>query len=94
VLLVERRAYPYPVHFTIKTNKPGVKVSWQITGVRHDAWADAHRIPVEEEKPPQEQGRVLHPELFGASADLAIGARVPTDSAARSTQPSLAEAKR
>src|SRR5580700_1108453 len=31
--------------FIIKTSKPGVKVSWQVTGVRHDAWANAHRIP-------------------------------------------------
>jgi hypothetical protein len=26
-------------------------------------------IPVEEEKPPQEQGHYLHPELFGAPAE-------------------------
>jgi hypothetical protein len=51
--------------FTIKTDKPGVKVSWQVTGIRHDAYADAHRIQVEENKPPQEQGHYLHPELFG-----------------------------
>jgi hypothetical protein len=58
--------------FTIKTSKPGVKVSWQVTGIRHDAYADAHRIEVEVEKPPQEQGRYLHPELFGAPAEQAI----------------------
>ena len=60
--------------FTIKTSKPSVKVSWQVTGIRHDAYADAYRIPVEEEKPPQEQGHYLHPELFGASEHEAIGA--------------------
>lgn len=59
--------------FTIRTNRPGVKVSWQVTGIRHDAYADAHRIPVEEDKPAQEQGRYLHPELFGAAKELAIG---------------------
>jgi hypothetical protein len=63
--------------FTIRTDKPGVKVSWQVTGIRHDAYADAHRIQVEEEKAPQEQGRYLHPELFGASPDQAIGVRLP-----------------
>ena len=26
---------------TIKTNKHSVKVSWQVTGIRHDAYADA-----------------------------------------------------
>ena len=40
----------------IKDNKfiiagdPGMKVSWQVTGARKDAWADKHRIKVEEEK--------------------------------------------
>jgi IPT/TIG domain len=51
--------------FTVKTNKPGVEVSWQVTGVRQDAWANAHRIQVEVEKAPQDQGHYLHPELFG-----------------------------
>ena len=37
--------------FTIRTNRARVKVSWQITGVRHDAYANAHLIPVEEEAP-------------------------------------------
>jgi hypothetical protein len=50
-------------HFTIKTNKPSVKVSWQVTGIRHDAYADAHRVQVEEDKG-KERGTYLHPELF------------------------------
>ncbi len=70
--------------FTIKTNKPSVKVSWQVTGIRHDAYADAYRIPVEEEKPTQEQGHFLHPELFGASEQLAIGAGLHAPSTADS----------
>ena len=64
--------------FVIRTNKPGVEVSWQVTGIRHDAYANAYRIPVEQEKPPQEQGHYLHPELFGASERQAIGAAVST----------------
>jgi hypothetical protein len=60
--------------FTIKTDKPNVEVSWQVTGVRHDAWADAHRIPVEEMKEGKERGLYLHPELFGASAEKSVGA--------------------
>ena len=63
--------------FTIKTSKPGVKVSWQVTGIRHDAYAEAHRIQVEEEKPPQEQGHYLHPELFGAPPEQAVGYHAP-----------------
>jgi hypothetical protein len=49
--------------FVIRTNKPNVEVSWQVTGIRQDAYANAHRIPVEEDKPPQEQGHYLYPEF-------------------------------
>jgi hypothetical protein len=50
--------------FEVAGGKPGGKVSWQVTGIRQDAYANAHRIPVEEEKPPKEQGHYLYPELF------------------------------
>ena len=33
-----------------------VEVSWQVTGIRQDAYAEKHRIPVEEDKPADEQG--------------------------------------
>ena len=64
--------------FVIRTSKPNVEVSWQVTGIRQDAYAKAYRIPVEEDKPPQEQGHYLHPELFGAPAELAVGYNLPT----------------
>jgi trimeric autotransporter adhesin len=60
--------------FTIQTDKPNVKVSWQVTGVRHDAWANAHRIPVEQLKADGDRGLYLHPELFGAPRDKSIAA--------------------
>jgi hypothetical protein len=59
--------------FKIAGGKPGSKVSRQVAGIRHDAYADAHRIPTEVEKPPQDQGRYLHPELFGAGPEQAVG---------------------
>jgi len=59
--------------FRIAGGKPGGRVSWQVTGIRQDAYANAHRIPVEEDKPAQDQGHYLHPELFGAAPELAIG---------------------
>jgi hypothetical protein len=59
--------------FTIQTDKPNVEVSWQVTGVRQDAYAEAHRIPVEEEKKPEEKGRYLHPDLFGHAGQPGIG---------------------
>jgi hypothetical protein len=59
--------------FSIKTDKPGVKVSWQVTGIRQDAYANAHRIQVEVDKPESERGHYMHPELFGATEVLGIG---------------------
>ncbi len=50
--------------FVIRTNKPCVEVSWQVTGVRQDTYANLHRIQVEEEKPLRERGTYLHPEAF------------------------------
>jgi trimeric autotransporter adhesin len=35
--------------FKIGGGRAEMRVSWQITGIRQDAWANAHRIPVEEE---------------------------------------------
>jgi trimeric autotransporter adhesin len=51
-------------HFSIRTNAPNVKVSWQVTGVRQDAFANKNRIPVEEDKSEGERGYYLHPEAF------------------------------
>jgi hypothetical protein len=46
--------------FKIAGGKPGIKISWQVTGIRHDAFANAHRIPVEENKPAEERGTLLY----------------------------------
>jgi hypothetical protein len=58
--------------FTIKTSLPNVKVSWQVTGVRQDPWANAHRIPSETDKPVDKRGYYVHPELYGAGPDKSI----------------------
>ena len=60
--------------FVIRTNKPNVEVSWQVTGVRHDAYANRYRIPVEEDKALAEQGYYLHPEVFGQPESKSISA--------------------
>jgi hypothetical protein len=60
--------------FTIRTDEPRTKVSWQVTGVRQDAYAKAHRTPVEQDKTGTDRGRYLTPELFGQPASKAIGA--------------------
>jgi hypothetical protein len=50
--------------FRIAGGRPGLKVSWQVTGIRHDAYAEANRVQVEVEKGPNERGRYLHPKAF------------------------------
>jgi hypothetical protein len=51
--------------FVIQTDQPNVKVSWQVTGIRQDPYAEANRIPVEEEKSADEKGTYLYPEGYG-----------------------------
>jgi hypothetical protein len=58
--------------FGIKTDKPNVKVSWQVTGIRQDPYAKAHRIPVEEDKPASEKGKYLYPAEYGQPPSLGI----------------------
>jgi len=58
--------------FKIAGGQPGVKVSWTVTGVRNDPFVRVNGAPVETDKPEQERGKYLHPELFGKPADLAI----------------------
>ncbi len=54
--------------FKIRTDKPGVTVSWQVTGIRQDPFAKSNRIPVEVAKSPREVGKYQNPEAFGLSS--------------------------
>lgn len=51
--------------FTIRTDEPQVKVSWLVTGIRHDRFANANRIKVVISKTKADQGKYLHPEVYG-----------------------------
>jgi hypothetical protein len=50
--------------FRIKTDRPNVKVSWQVTGVRNDALMAMKPLIPEPEKSPTARGTYLHPEAF------------------------------
>ena len=65
--------------FTIKTDKPNVKVSWQLTGIRNDPYAHDHRIPVEKLKRPDEVGKYIYPEGFGKSQQYLLDILKPTN---------------
>jgi len=58
--------------FRIAGGTSGMKVSWQVTGIRKDPWANAHRIQVEEDKPDKERGYYLHPDLYRQPEDKGI----------------------
>jgi hypothetical protein len=60
--------------FKVRSSEPRTKLSWQVTGVRHDAYANAHRIPVEQSKAGADHGRYLHPELYGQPRSKGIAA--------------------
>jgi hypothetical protein len=59
-------------HFTIQTNQPNVKVSWQVTGVRKDKFAEANRVKVEVEKEPWNRGLYLHAKEYGMDQSKSI----------------------
>lgn len=60
--------------FTIRTSEPGVEVSWQVTGVRADAYARAHPFRAERAKKGALAGRMLRPDLHGRAASLDVTA--------------------
>lgn len=58
--------------FQIAGGDAGMEVSWQVTGIRHDPLAEAHRIQVEEDKPSWERGKYLTPEVYGQPRTMAM----------------------
>ena len=65
--------------FTIRTDEPNIEVSWQVTGIRQDPWANAHRIEVEVDKPESERGYYIAPELYGYGKEKGINFRLYGD---------------
>jgi hypothetical protein len=59
--------------FRVAGGKPGLKVSWQLTGVRQDLYAKAHPLLAEQEKKQEEKGKYLHPELYGEEFSKSVG---------------------
>jgi hypothetical protein len=58
--------------FKIAGGTSNIKVSWQVTGIRQDPYAKAHPIQVEADKPHNERGYYLYPELYGQPAENGI----------------------
>jgi hypothetical protein len=75
--------------FSVAGGKADQEVSWQVTGIRQDAWANANRIPVEVDKPEEDRGRYMHPELFGGEAITSLARARDHGRRNRSTTPSV-----
>lgn len=86
--------------FHIAGGEPGMEVSWQITGVRKDAYAIAHPVEVQKAKPDGQRGKYLHPKEHGVAEELGVehDARMAmqraSEAAAEAANPSSLEAPR
>jgi hypothetical protein len=58
--------------FQLRTSKPHVKVSWEVKGTRNDPYMREHALPAEVEKPTEEKGTYIHPELYGMPAKMKL----------------------
>src|SRR5262249_4634997 len=58
--------------FTIETDQPQVRVSWQVTARRNDPYLREHPFQAEQAKTELEQGRYVTPEAYGRPASEEI----------------------
>jgi hypothetical protein len=56
--------------FSIAGGTAGMKVSWQVTGIRNDAYAQKYPIIVEEDKPQDLKGKYLNPSAYNLPEQL------------------------
>ncbi len=63
--------------FAIAGGTPGLKVSWQVTGVRIDPDARSRPFQAVRAKQPEDHGRFVNPEAYGLPSNRTIG-RMPS----------------
>jgi hypothetical protein len=61
--------------FQIAGGKPGMRVSWAVTGVRRDRYASAHPVEVEQPKTAGDRGKYLAPREYGLPETRGINYR-------------------
>ncbi|MFJ8439851.1 hypothetical protein [Kitasatospora griseola] len=59
--------------FSLAGGPPGAQVSWQVTGVRLDGWAQANPVTPVTPKSADQRGLFLHPAVFDQPAGRGIG---------------------
>ncbi|MBI4646364.1 MAG: hypothetical protein HY738_07175, partial [Bacteroidia bacterium] len=62
--------------FIIAGGVPGMKISWQVTGIRKDPFAEHNRIQVEVEKTQEEKGYYLYPEVYSLPVSKGIDFKI------------------
>ncbi len=58
--------------FRIAGGEAGMKISWMVTGIRSDSYAQQNRVVVEEPKIGRAVGRYLQPEAYGMPATMGV----------------------
>jgi hypothetical protein len=58
--------------FTIRTDKPDVKVCWQVTSSRNDLYARTNPVEVELQKEDHARGKYLMPTLYNKPVEMGI----------------------
>ena len=76
--------------FTIKTSIPNVEVSWQVTGVRHDAFSNSHPMVPVVEKESYNKGKYLNPADYGKPETTMIGYEVSKPAKPQMTKTTVA----
>lgn len=79
--------------FRVAGGEPGMKISWMVTGIRQDAYAEEHRVVVEEPKTGYEFGRYLHPEEHGLPATMSTTYNAELEAARAESEAATAETK-
>jgi hypothetical protein len=69
--------------FKIAGGHGSMKVSWQVTGTRRDAYAVANPIAVEAWKDNGDRGQLLHPEAYGVAKSASVHSERERVNAAR-----------
>jgi hypothetical protein len=61
--------------FHVAGGLPGMKVSWQVTGVRNDAYFQNNPYQAVSDKPEKDKGRYYYPEGYGMPSEMGINRR-------------------
>ena len=73
------------INFGVKTDKPAVKVSWQVTGIRQDPYAAAHPLQPEVAKVGDEKGKYRNAAEYGKPESMQYHPPIASAPAAPST---------